>query len=107
MSRIADLRASPEKGVVADLARAYGTLFYAEHADASYRSAAAVVPLIMKLFAPESVVDVGCGVGTWLRAFAEQGVSRLLGIDGPHVEQAGLRIRASQFQAHDLRMPLE
>jgi SAM-dependent methyltransferase len=40
-----------------------------------------VVPRLIELFAPKSVVDVGCGLGTWLAAFRDRGVDRLLGID--------------------------
>ena len=27
-----------------------------------------VVPIVMDLFHPSSVLDVGCGIGTWLHA---------------------------------------
>jgi len=40
-----------------------------------------VVPRLVELFAPASVVDVGCGLGTWLAGFRDRGVTRLLGID--------------------------
>jgi SAM-dependent methyltransferase len=89
-----------------NLAKIYDARFYAGHADGSYGSAAVVVPYIMELFMPTSVVDVGCGVGTWLRAFADVGLTRLLGLDGPHVETAGLRIPIEQFRPHDLRLGL-
>lgn len=92
--------------MVETLAETYDAQFYAAQADASYRSAAVVTPHIVELFAPMSVVDVGCGVGTWLRAFAECGVTQLLGLDGPHVDPVALRIPAAQFRAHDLRTPL-
>src|SRR5579871_1000019 len=44
-------------------------------------SASRVVPRIIELFAPRSVVDVGCGLGTWLETFRTHGVEELLGID--------------------------
>lgn len=88
------------------LGQIYAPSFYAGHADGSQKSAAVVAPLIMDLFAPASVVDVGCGIGTWLQVFAELGVTRLQGLDGDHVNAASLRIPASQFQTHDLRQPL-
>jgi SAM-dependent methyltransferase len=89
-----------------DLANIYDAQFYAGHADMSYESATVVVPHIMKLFAPVSVVDVGCGIGTWLRAFVDAGLTQVLGVDGPHVETASLRIAPEQFRPHDLRAPL-
>jgi SAM-dependent methyltransferase len=42
-----------------------------------------LVPTVMEFVEPKSVLDVGCGIGTFLRVFKEQGVSRVLGIDGP------------------------
>lgn len=42
-----------------------------------------IVPYIMDLLHPHSVVDVGCGLGTFLRAFKEKGVQEIQGIDGP------------------------
>ncbi len=89
-----------------ELCQIYDHKFYNDQAETSYRSAAAVAPLIVKLFAPSSVIDVGCGVGTWLRAFADLGFTQLLGIDGPHVEPASLQLPTAQFRSHDLRLPL-
>ncbi|MCY2924871.1 MAG: methyltransferase domain-containing protein, partial [Planctomycetota bacterium] len=53
-----------------------------------------------------SVVDIGCGVGTWLRAFSECGVGDFLGIDGPHVDQKLLQIDPARFRPVDLTGPL-
>jgi hypothetical protein len=35
------------------------------------KAADAVVPLVMELVAPKTVVDFGCGIGTWLKSFKE------------------------------------
>lgn len=43
---------------------------------------------MLELYTPESVVDVGCGVGTWLAAFAQHGVDDVLGVDGDYVARA-------------------
>ena len=50
-------------------------------------SAEIIVPLAMRLFAPRSVVDVGCGSGVWLAAFERAGVERIYGLDGQWVGQ--------------------
>jgi SAM-dependent methyltransferase len=60
----------------------------------------------MELFRPTSVIDVGCGVGTWLRALADIGVSKVVGVDGPYVSPQRLVIPAEQFRGRDLREPL-
>ncbi len=45
-------------------------------------SALAVVKIILEHYQPSSVIDLGCGAGIYLQAFAKQGVKDLLGIDG-------------------------
>jgi SAM-dependent methyltransferase len=42
-----------------------------------------IVPEIIKLLNPKSVIDIGCGIGTFIYCFKEQGISDVLGIDGP------------------------
>lgn len=86
---------------------AYDPHFYARFERGSTASAEAVVPLLLADFPARSVVDVGCGVGTWLAAFARHGVGDLLGIDGDHVRPDMLRIDRSRFLAADLRRPPE
>jgi hypothetical protein len=52
-------------------------------------------------------VDVGCGVGTWLRAFRENGSRTVRGLDGSYVEPSQLNIDSSDFTAVDLARPFE
>lgn len=77
-----------------------------EWADASARSAAAVVPIVLELVRPRSVLDVGCGVGAWLSVFSALGIDDILGVDGDYVRRADLRIPESNFLAWDLRNEL-
>lgn len=60
----------------------YGDAFYDTIRDGSLRSARKVIPALLSLMQPRSVVDVGCGSGTWLRAFQENGIHDVFGIDG-------------------------
>lgn len=53
------------------------------------RSAEVVVPILLQMVEANSVVDVGCGVGKWLKTFKENGVNDILGVDGPHLDPAG------------------
>jgi SAM-dependent methyltransferase len=41
-----------------------------------------IVPEIIKIIDPKSVVDVGCGTATFLNCFKKQGVIKILGLDG-------------------------
>lgn len=63
-----------------------------------------VVPLIVEMIRPTSVLDVGCGTGTWLKAFEEMGISDYLGVDGDHVARPTLKIPESKFQSRNLQI---
>lgn len=62
-----------------------------------------VVPIVLGLAKPKSVLDVGCGIGTWLKAFEENGVSDYIGVDGNYVDRSLLKVPDSKFIPHDLR----
>ena len=59
----------------------------------------------MQLAAPASVVDVGCGVGAWLRVFQEHGVGTIAGVDGDWVDETMLQIPRTAFHRADLSRP--
>jgi len=80
----------------------YDRRYFADHRDEALASARVVVPHLLGLVRPRSVLDVGCGVGAWLSVFAEHGVSDLLGVDGDHVPRDRLMIPTSSFLAADL-----
>jgi SAM-dependent methyltransferase len=83
----------------------YDTAFYARQMSGSYASARVVVPLVRSLLPVGSVCDVGCGAGTWLRAWAEQGVDDIVGLDGDYALPM-LQIPRDAFRAVDLRQPI-
>lgn len=67
-----------------------------------------IVPVVMQLLAPKSVIDVGCGIGTFLYCFKEAGVTDVLGVDGPWVDREQLHayIRPEEFIERSLDGPL-
>lgn len=83
--------------------KAYDPAFYNALTDTSLPAAERVWPMVLDLAPIGSVVDVGCGNGSWLRAVQAHGVSDVLGIDGPWIKQENLKIDP----AHFCRMPLE
>jgi len=85
----------------------YTEEFYHALRERTRRSARVVVPLILELVEPRSVVDVGCGIGIWLSVFKEHGVTDVLGIDGNHISRDISEIEAEQFLACDLTERLE
>ena len=75
-----------------------------QYPDKIYNTTAAetIVPVILHYFSCNSVLDVGCGMGTWLKIFREHGVGDIVGIDGSHVERSKLLISNDEFIAIDL-----
>jgi SAM-dependent methyltransferase len=84
----------------------YTEKFYKGQQEGSRRSAERIVPLVLELVKATSVVDVGCGIGTWLAVFAEHGVTNIRGIDGEYVDRRQLQIGEDRFLAHDLAKPI-
>jgi len=80
--------------------------FYRTHRVGSRRSAAAIVPIVLDLVQPQSVIDVGCGLGAWLAVFAEHGVQDVWGMDGSYVDPKLLEIPSDRFLTADLRDPI-
>lgn len=72
----------------------------------STESADVAVPLIVEAIRPESVCDVGCGLGQWLSVFKRHGVEDVLGYDGPWVDRSQLFVAPGEFVGADLNEPL-
>lgn len=85
-----------------NLSDLYTTGFFDELASRSLQSARVVLPWLFRWLEPARVIDVGCGVGAWLRVAAELGAGDILGIDGDHVDPAMLMIDPARFVAGDL-----
>jgi SAM-dependent methyltransferase len=84
----------------------YTEEFFEGLLEGSRRSARLVVPIIMELVRPKRVVDVGCGLGTWLSVFRDHGAEEILGIDGDYVDSQRLEIAPHEFLARDLSRPI-
>lgn len=83
----------------------YSPEWYAGFQNNTVLSAQVIVPIVMDLIGPRSVVDFGCGTGGWLSVFKEQGVADIHGVDGPWVDPERLLIPAAQFEPVDLAAP--
>jgi hypothetical protein len=83
----------------------YDKQFFDYMANGSIISARVVVPLIRSWLKVESVMDVGCGQGAWLKVWREQGVDDLFGLDGDYVDPMSLFIPEDRFQATELDRP--
>lgn len=61
------------------------------------QSAEVVVPILLKTFTINSVVDVGCGPATWLAVFRDLGIDDYMGIDSEHVGINNINIASKNF----------
>ena len=72
----------------------------------SVEGARAALPILFGGARLGSVFDLGCGCGTWLKAFLEMGATDILGVDGVPMEEKELLFSKKNFRLHDLREPL-
>lgn len=85
----------------------YSEAFFSAIRDGSRRSAERVVPILLRLVEPTSVVDVGCGTGEWLQEFARHGVKQLVGVDGEHLRHRGVELGEIWFIPMNLEERIE
>jgi hypothetical protein len=79
---------------------AYSGAFYTGLDDGSRRSAEAIVPMLLELFMPRSVVDVGSGGGHWAAVCLASGIEDVLAIDGDWAPARAAQ--TGRFLEHDL-----
>ncbi len=60
------------------------------------------LPRIFEGLNPASLLDVGCGTGTWLKAAIEFGITDIFGIDGVDISPEKLLIPDDRFKCQDL-----
>jgi hypothetical protein len=87
----------------------YSADFYSVQQGGSSRSAANILPIVFEKLRPTSVVDVGCGIGTWLSVAKRMGSTRLVGFEGAWVNSVpkadpSIEIRVTDLEK-DLRDP--
>ena len=82
----------------------YDPRYFAWQKAGAFDSARALLPIVLDLVSPTSILDVGCGTGAWLRTAMELGVRDVLGVDGGTAERV---IPVDHFRQVDLEYPLE
>lgn len=80
----------------------YTPRFFLDNRLSASQSAAQIVPWLIDVLRPKNVVDVGCGLGAWLRTFQEAGVTDVIGVDGPWVPLDQLLIPQENFIGRNL-----
>lgn len=86
----------------------YNTDFYLDHQDGSYLSAKKILPIVANIIRPASVIDVGCGVGYWLKVWKEElQVKDVRGIEGPYISASMLKVEKELVHFQDLKEPVK
>ena len=68
-------------------------------------SAHVILAILFEVFTPKSMLDVGCGLGTWISVAREMGVGNVRGIDGVWLDKTRLRVPEELVQVCDLEKP--
>ena len=74
----------------------------------NYPAAKAVVPIVCNFFTPKKVIDFGCGVGCWLKAFDEYcELEKMMGLEGDWLSKEKLMIPEKNIRYVDFMMGQE
>lgn len=68
----------------------YQDSYYARQRAGSRASASVILPIVFDFIEPKALVDVGCGVGTWLSVAGDLGVTTLVGFEGAWVKDVSI-----------------
>ena len=84
----------------------YDADFFNTERNLSASTARKLVPVIASILHPQSVIDVGCGVGAYLAEFKRLGINDLQGVDGTLPDDRVLMVSPDLIMIRDLRKPL-
>lgn len=72
-------------------------------------SAGLILPIVLGLINPKSILDIGCGIGTWLSVAKKLGIKDLIGVDGEYVDPKllGKYLNNEEFLSYDLTQTLD
>lgn len=87
------------------LVKLYEKGFYSNQRGGSLAAARRILPSVLQVVRPASVIDVGCGVGTWLAACEELAVGRRVGIEGNWVSSVDFLDESAELVLRDLEEP--
>src|SRR5947209_10461035 len=86
-------------------AAAYDDLHHgqlAEEAAANHASAVKLLGILFEYVRPRSLLDVGCGLGTWLAVARELGVADVYGMEGTWLDRTKLVVDPGLVTTCDL-----
>ena len=86
----------------------YNNNFYENrHVETVYSAEVILSILLETLPKLEKVIDIGCGVGTWLSVLKKKGVPQIQGIEGSWVKEDDLKIPKKDFKKLNLEKTID
>jgi len=79
----------------------HGDVLEADALKSQY-AASRVLDILSAYVAVSSVLDVGCGLGDWLKIVAARGISDFQGVEGPWLDPGRLHVDCARVQVLDL-----
>lgn len=83
----------------------YDESFYLRQQEGSEKLAVKITEHLTKFYKPKTIIDIGCGRGSWLSAFADENITKRIGVDGPWNSQNDMLDQRIQFFPSDLAHP--
>jgi SAM-dependent methyltransferase len=84
----------------------YDEEFYSNRRGRVTSSAEAIMGVVFDLCSIESIIDFGCGTGTWINTAQSFGAKRVLGIEGHWLEEKYLDNPYLEILRYDLSRPI-
>jgi SAM-dependent methyltransferase len=81
--------------------------FMYKHIEETHNKLAAslILPAVINIVHPKSVVDVGCGTGSFLSVLKDLGFTDLLGVEGDWLDRSRLYVESEIVKTADLQKP--
>jgi len=89
-----------------NLNKNYSKNYYERRSNLSFTSAKKTLRYLKKVYDFSSVVDFGCGTGTWLKVCQEIGCTEILGLDD-YTEESLLEIPKENFMRKNIGEPVQ
>ena len=84
----------------------YDEEYYKRHQAGSYQSALQILRFVHSITHFQTIIDYGCGIGTWGNASHSLGTKEYLGIDQHAFDAGYMLISKSEYLQEDLRHPI-
>lgn len=84
----------------------YNSQYYKKHLSGSYLSAKEILKYLINNLPISSIIDFGCGAGTWCLAAKELGIKIITGIDLHSYDSSYMLLPQNSYLKYDLRHAL-